>query len=518
MPSISLIPKPVKSFSKKERLFGTGKSYFIFTAYGEGLPVGRRLKDEGNDVVACIVEDLALCQPKKDRKDFEPETPEDKKRRMSLYDGILKKFPIDDVVENLKNLPDKEKKDIRLFFDGNWMFHYAEQLMGLGYKGNFPTEKDRLFEADREGGKKFVEENYDELKVAEVQEFKSAQDGIAFLEDSDDTWVLKGNSEGAETFVPKDADMPYQSNQEIIDVLEKDPKPYEQNGFILERKITGAIELTPEIIFYDGEPICANVDIELKRLGAGDTGPMTGCSADCVFPLDLDSRLAEIAFPAAVFEMAKEHEGMFTWDASVLIEPESGEMYFGEFCSNRNGYNALYTELGFMNRVTDWFEAVYDGQNPYDRRINDFAVSVRLFDLEKGDDGKARVGELMSFPEEHGRHFWLMDAKMEKGNFVTAGSVATPAHADIAVVTGRGNDILEAVDNCYERIGQFSYPNILYRPKHDFLSPCYPGSIVNRFHAANDVLFRARKIDEEKLKGMLLGNNGSFLTDKVKGE
>ena len=135
---LSLIPKPkqTSTFKKKPSLFVTGKTYVVFSAYGEGFPIAKRLQDEGNDVIACLCEDLKFTNPKKDWKDYKPEDPEMKKRRMSLYDGMLDKRPIDEVVEMLKELTPKQKENYRLFFDMNILFYYAEQLEDSGIRGN----------------------------------------------------------------------------------------------------------------------------------------------------------------------------------------------------------------------------------------------------------------------------------------------------------------------------------------------------------------------------------------------
>src|SRR5262249_17290345 len=150
-----------------------------------------------------------------------------------VFDGILDRQDANDVVAKLKTV--KNPQEHFLFFDFNRAFKFADQLKGLGFHGNFPTEEDRLFEIDREKAKAFVREWYPHLKVAESHEFKTVAEGISFLERSDLLWVLKSFSEdGAEhslTVLPTSTD-PEAASTQLIEALNEDRPIYEKAGFL----------------------------------------------------------------------------------------------------------------------------------------------------------------------------------------------------------------------------------------------------------------------------------------------
>lgn len=464
--------------------------YVVFTFSGEGLGIAKRLQDEGNDVLVAMIHDIKDILTKEDDQDKEEEDVE-KIRRLSSYDGMVDKEEAWKVVETLKRV--KNPKEYFLFFDFNHCFKFSEALMGLGFHGNFVTEEDRLLETSRDKAKDFVKQHYADLKVAEVHEFKTADEGKQFLEETEDCWVLKGMDEDARTVVPS-AEDPELAKQELIEALDKEGSSYEKGGYILELRIPNIIEITPELQFYDGKPLWASIDIELKQLGAGNVSVMTGCAADLVFPIELDSPIIDLAFPPIVHQMAKEHGGWFTWDASILYDADTGEPYFGEFCANRPGYDCTITELSLFERVTDFFEAIVAGENPMKKANHTFAASVRLFNLKRdGERHLLKDAPINTLPGSE-RDFWPYDAKMKDGKLVTAGYTW-----DIGIVTGSGDDIEEAAEDCYRNLELVSVEGVYYRPLHDYLSIAYPGSIPNRYeYLKNRTMFRHLEIEDKE--------------------
>lgn len=328
-------------------------NYYVFTFSGEGLPIAKKLQDEGQNVTVAMIEDNKDILTKDEKHN--PEEKHEKERRMALYDGIVPKVSAKEAVSKIKAMSPEKQKETFLFFDFNHCFKYSEELMGTECQGNFPTSKDREMEVSRDEAKAFVEKNYPSLKVAENQEFKSAKDGIKFLSESQDAWVLKGMDEDAKTVVP-DTNDPEQANPQVMQALETSGKSYEKSGYILEKMIPNLIEVTPEIHFYNGKPLATTMDIELKRFGGGNTSVMTGCSADLVFETEMESEINKMAFPPVVYEMAKKHKGWFVWDASILFDKDTGEAFFGEYCPNRVGYNCFYSEMTLVGSAKDFFE------------------------------------------------------------------------------------------------------------------------------------------------------------------
>lgn len=445
--------------------------YVIFTFSGEGLPIAEKLQLEGNSVTVAMIREKKDTFLPQEMEAFEDEDPDEKKARLALYDGVLKKFDADRVVRNLKKV--KDKSDYFLFFDFNHCFKFAEELRGLGFNGNFPTEEDRKFEVDRDYAKEFVEKHYPDVRVAKNQEFKTIDEFMKVADQmfQDEVWVLKPLSDEARTKVPDSQD-PEMAKQEIITALQSNPQGYESEGFILELLIPDAIEITPQKMWYDGVPLYTSVDIEAKRLGSC-YGPMTGCAADLVFPVDPQARICQIAFPKAADDLAMNHEGLFVWDISLLYNPHNNKVYMGEFCPNRVGYNAFYTELSLLEYVTDFFEAVAAKKNPMNG-AKKFGASFRLFQIrEKGKtDG---IG--ITVDPEKMDNLWFIDAKVKEGQPQTCGYIW-----DVGVATGAGESIEEACHSAYKTAEGALYDHkMIGRSDLDFLSYDQKDSIRMRY-------------------------------------
>ena len=60
--------------------------------------------------------------------------------------------------------------------------------------------------------------------------------------------------------------------------FQKNADTYNAGGLIFEVRLDDAIELTPEIVFFDGDLVYTSLDIETKRKYAGDVGAeLVGC-------------------------------------------------------------------------------------------------------------------------------------------------------------------------------------------------------------------------------------------------
>ena len=146
-------------------------------------------------------------------------------------------MPLEDahaVIEKMKKIENPDEWFI--FFEENNLFRWADQIKDLGFHGNFPTRDDFLFEVDRDRAKQFVKEHYPKLYTPEILEFKKVEEGITFLKDSKDIWVLKGQHDSAMTYVPSNDD-PELANNQITEILTNFPDKYERLGYILERFI-----------------------------------------------------------------------------------------------------------------------------------------------------------------------------------------------------------------------------------------------------------------------------------------
>lgn len=444
----------------------------LFTVDGTGLAIARKAQAEGVTVTVAQVQDKNELLPKGAEPCSEDEMT--KSRRLDLYHGLLDIHPAKEVFDALLKV--KNKDGYFIFFDLNDCCAYAEPLEAAGFDGNFPHFDELELEEDRDKARAFVEEHYNGfLEVAPKPEFSSVEDGIKFLEENGDDarWALKGET-GVETTVPHDKDYEL-AKQHIIQALKDQKESIGSNKFILERVIDDPIEITPEAWFYDGKLVFTSVDIEMKRIGAGDYGPHTGCSTDLVFAVPKEAEIIQMAFPPIVYEMAAKHKGWFIWDASILFDRD-GTPWFGEFCANRLGWDSFQTQCEMFGSVKGLFEQLMSGEEM--KPEAPFGSSVRVINMDK-DDRERRVlrGAKINWLPEVDEHVWPYDVMKDiDGHIVTVGTDWA-----LAVVTGRGNGPEEACLDVYEKVKGFGIENFVIRPREDFLSRDYPTSLMNRF-------------------------------------
>ncbi len=451
--------------------FYKNMKYIFITYSGLGLPIAYKLIQEGCEVKVGMIDDIKeYCMEEEVATATESEF--DKRRRTAQFQNVMPIQDANKVIEWAKTL--KNPHEYFFFFDENNLYRWADKVRDLGFEGIFPTREDYLFEVDREMAKKFVATHYSKLYTPEVKEFDKVEDAIPFLEKTQELWVLKGKHDSAKTFVP-DIHDPQFANQQVVEMLKNYPEHYEQLGFILELFIPSIIEMTPEKFYYDGVPIGTSIDFENKSFGSGNLSVQTGCAEDLVFPTNMEDRVNQISFPPIVDEMARAHKGLFIWDASILINKRDGKMYFGEFCSNRFGYNSVFTELAQSKSIDEFFTKMVHKENPY--TIGTVAASVRIFNMNR-DEKTEQVAENMAlnFLPEIERDLWLWDVKRKAdGQFLTVGT-----DWNLAVMTGSGKSIEEAVGNLYKNIEGLAFVGGYFRPKDDYLSLDYPTSILNR--------------------------------------
>lgn len=473
--------------------------YIWFTFDGCGIHIAKKLQDEGNTVI------LAQIQTKKELgiPNDSPEKPEDEKIRLTLGNGLMEKRNAIEVLKKMKSMPNKEEWFV--VFDFNNLWRYSEATLKMGFtNGFFCTKEQWEMEEDRNKGKEFVKANYKDLEVAEVHEFTTIEEGIAFLEDTDKIWVLKSYNPAGSTIVPSSDDVD-KARQEIEAALEVEKKDYEKDGFILEEMIPDPIEITPEIQFYNGKVIMTTVDIENKPIGASSTGNMTGCSSNLIIKTELTEEINKIAFPKAVHEMAQNHPGLFVWDSSILINPKTKKLYFGEFCANRWGWDSFFTNLSMCESVSDFFQACVDGRNPL---VKDYGVAVRMFNLKSHIDVPVILGD------DGDKDVWFYDVQCKEDKYMTCG-----LGWDTYVVTGAGDTLLDATEEAYENLKETTMTNGYYRPKFDFLSKEYNNSVINRYEFTMGWLYKG---DGKRTPDMVTkeesDNEIQSLTEKMNSE
>lgn len=402
--------------------------FAFFSVDAQAYPLAFHLEQEGHEVYVGQVQDWQAVHVKT------TESSETRRKRLQLYQGMFKhKMPISSLMSFLLGQPRNRRDEWLIICDFNWMWQQADKLRAAGYRGLLPTKEDYDLEHDRMQARELITKLYPMVEVGEYHEFKKTADAIKFLKSDDDTlYCLKGFNADAETIVP-DSDDPEINRQLLIDRLERKAENYEKDGFILEELIEDAIEFTPEAIGYNGKLVSVNIDIEHKRLGARN-GPQTGCTLDLVLQQELDSEIYEWFLEPMADRMLRKNEITY-WDLSILYSPSRKKFFAGEFCSNRFGYNAVFTEAGMFESTTDWIEAVTGEYDPPAA----VGASLRMFNVKQKE--ALLIGDL----GEHG--IWPFDVYRDKtGKHLTTG-VDTNAY----VVTGSGESVESAIDDLYQR-------------------------------------------------------------------
>ncbi len=465
-------------------------NFIIFTYDMTILPVAEKLIKEGNTVKVGVIQDkrnILLPEEK-----YKPENPEKKAQRLSIYDGMIEKHSAEKLIKEMKSI--KNKDEWIILTDSNSNYKFTEMALEMGFtKGIFPLQKDREMEVDRMKAKEFVKEHYPDIEVAEVKSFKTIEEGIAFLNESEEVWVLKSQGDAGDTICPESDDIEM-AKEQLIAAMEEMQSEYEQNGYILEMKIQEVTELTPEIMFWDGVPVFTSLDIENKGIAAGNTGTQTGCMQNLIVRTEMEDRINKIAFPEIVHEMAKERKGLFVWDLSILID-KKGRMFFGEYCSQRFGWDSFPTELGMAGDedgtqiATPFFAKLIRRKNPL--RVK-FGAGVRILNIGSGgkmiDEGTVKVKD-EALPD-----VYLYEVKMKKDEMVS-----TTSGYDFALVTGVHDELYEAVEHCYKYADMVMFEGKYIRPEFDFNSYSYHSSIMNRYQYAvsNGLISDNREDDED---------------------
>ena len=136
--------------------------YIVFTFDGSGTPVAQHLQMEGQDVVLAQIENMRSLATAEDTEYIEGR--KDKEMRLSVFDGMIKKRPAEELLKEMKTY--KNPQEYFVYFDMNNLYALAEQIKDLGFHGNFPTREDYLYEADRDKAKEFVKKHYSKLNIA----------------------------------------------------------------------------------------------------------------------------------------------------------------------------------------------------------------------------------------------------------------------------------------------------------------------------------------------------------------
>lgn len=443
----------------------TFQKYIFFSIYFESASLAWHLKKEGKDVTFAIVNNLKTVGHD------EPEEKDAKERRLGMWKGILNVVKAEDYLAEMEKFENKD--DYFVICDFNTLHSYSKKIKNMGFaNGLLPTKFDYELEADRNMAKDFVQSFYPDLKVAEVEEFKTIEEGIEMITNSEEFWALKGNDPAATTVVPCTKILEF-AKDELISCLTAHKEDYERKGYILERQIRDGVEFCTQVVYYNGKRVAYSVDIENKAFGSGNCGCKVGCAIDMVVAIPQDAPVVSQVFTEAMDKLASRHTGLFYADCNTILK--DGELYFLEFCSNRMGYDAIQTECEMAGSVSNYFESIANGLNPY---VSKYGVCVRGLNMNKDDKGALLKNIPMRWNEESENHIYPYDMHKdeETGKMMNGGY----DYELLSVFTGSSDDVDFAVIKAYEVVDNFSFDEMYYRSMGDFNDRTYNGNILDR--------------------------------------
>jgi phosphoribosylamine-glycine ligase len=450
--------------------------YAIFTFDGDLFPLAYKLIEEGKEVITCQIKNPAILGT--DTWISQKEEPERRRRRLSLYDGMLDKLSLAQTITKMEKIKDKD--GCFVIFGHNSLCNIADHIKKLGFKnGLMPTKEDYLREQNREDAKKFVKKYYPELKVAETKEFSNVNEVIKFVEESDKFWVVKSDGNHGETIVPDRDDLEL-SKQQIRSELTASANAYNKGKLILEQKIMNVKEFAPQMVWYNGEPVYSEIEIESRMFGAGDIGDQTGGNQNIVIRSELDDKINEMAFPPIIYDIAKKHKGMYIADAGILSDGK--DFYFTEFAGNRWGFGGIFSELSACKNkkamADNYFESIIEGKEPYKF---DYGTSLAVYSIRS--DAKVpdmnEEGLSLFVKDSVKDDFFIMQCKKSKEGLVNVGYREFDSEP-LGYVVGRGNSVEEAIKSIYKTLKGISMKGLYYRPEEDWLTTSYSSSVMSR--------------------------------------
>jgi len=361
-------------------------------------------------------------------------------------------------------------------------------------------EHDRAFAAE------FVRANYPGLSIPEeVDSPKNSAEGIYdFLLPSEDEWVIKPNTNDLEVFITDAPRRLYLAEAE--NYLKEHSSVLKDVTVQLQRRING-YECAVETWYQNGRPMFALLDIELKKMYAGNLPPQTGCSADLVFPIHLDAPLRKIA-NEPFDRIAREYNFTGLMDANIIFDIKSGKPYFLEFCPARFGYNCLYT---FLDRLRDHIGDFFHWFLESDERASisvGFGASIRIFDsghynnlLYTIESGKLHFRDLsLGYPQS----VWLWDAMNDNGKLKVIG-----ANPNTAIVTTTSTSTpREALHQVKEFARQVKFEGVYFR--YDIDETGWNYCILDRL----EYLISNRLLIPPKRYGVTVRTNYEVITER----
>ena len=401
------------------------KPLYVWTSDHSGLSIASHVIDQGDRAT------LVLIPPdRKNGKVESPKTPEERKCHAEKINylnkngrGIVPKIWADEAMRTIK-------AGDYAYFDQIYGWQYGDALYKRGSKVLGGTKFGFLLETERRKTLNILKSlGYD---MPETKYFgpNSSKAAIDFLKNVKDEMLFcfKSDAPGVVTQVSHD------SNEELIKKITAESKAIDADGCMFQQKIEG-IEFNVETWYSNGNPILANVDIEIKRKYNEMSEVQTGCVADCVWVIPVDHPLrVRVNGPHDAF--AKKYIGTGRLDLSVIYDPHHEKMYPLEVCGDRPGYNQVLTlmeqmsiPIGQFHR--DFLDGKYTGDIGSKCFKPGYGVSLRVFNDCSSKDQR------IDFPPELREHYWLWDCHRKGKDLMTTGGEYGES---VGVITASGEN------------------------------------------------------------------------------
>jgi hypothetical protein len=175
--------------------------------------------------------------------------------------------------------------------------------------------------------------------------------------------------------------------------------------------------------------------------------------------------------------MLRERE--FTiWDMSVYWSPSRQQFFFGEFCSNRPGYDCVFAEIASEGGVESWVEKITSSKNFGQEKP--FGTTLRILNKQRIDPKKGWQELILGDVDNPNVFLW--DVRREKGKIYTVGY-----DSNAYVVSGSGQTVKESINDLYKNDERVVFDSGYSLEKHDWFDTSYPENILNRHEVLKEL-------------------------------
>ncbi len=332
---------------------------------------------------------------------------------------------------------------------GKWFLEVREQYPDKLLIGGPPDvgrlENDRLF------GQQVMADHG--IPVVPMHRFTSFEEGRSFVQEHGGGWALKWNSQ-----VPRDLAHVSFDPEDMLEFLSWVEENWgelaagQKVDFVLQEAVKG-IELAVTV-FFDGQRFhgeACYINQEEKKLLDGGLGPTTGQTGEIGVMIP-NARLYQETLAKVEPFLAEQGYVGFADINCIVAGPD--KVVPLEFTIGRPGYPTIYSWCEVLGEpVGEFLLRMAAGD---DRPIRyhpavDCTVVLATGSFPEANPTRNRVSVLHGLEKTGLRHVWLCEVRFQDGRIYGAGDMGY-----LAVITGKGDGIQEAVQNAYATIEQLS--------------------------------------------------------------